>query len=41
LFKTNFNQKAWEEAWVKRSGVSSIEPYADAVSTAVRLVNEN
>ena len=34
-----FDRAAWEEQWVRGSGVSHIEPFADPVAEAVRLVD--
>lgn len=41
LFNANFNRKNWEEQWLKKPGVSRIQPYADPVQKAIQLVNEN
>jgi alpha-N-acetylglucosaminidase len=35
-----FDRAAWEERWVRGSGISKIEPFADPVATAAMLIQK-
>lgn len=41
LWNHSWNQKEWEEQWVKTQGISKIVPYKDPLQKAVQLVKQN
>jgi len=40
LKDANFDHAAWEESWIKKAGVSKLDPYPDPLAKSKELINQ-